>query len=720
MPRNAEQSADSSAGEEEESAEEESIAATRPRREPRAPQSIYVAPTELRKRKTPVDTEQDERNRRRRERRKRARESRDLLQQQQQQRQSAGTDETMAEAEQDDDEQADDGGRSSFMAAPRAKRRKSLYGARRKQRHTSSTYASEGAEETDSARDSVGTHSDDERRQQEDKEDKEDSRRRRRRGGSSSSEPPIVIHIRVRLAPGRDHAGKFCGIRTYQLDRITGVQLPPPSRQQRQQSPRPQRNGHSPPPLQHYRDDEDDDHIDHAQQQPHIPSDHTDSDGGAARNMSSSRADRGRKPRRESVNWQLPNSNSTGSTSSSKPNKHRSDIHLPVLHVTPAGQQLYGVLPDATLVTNARGKLAPPSTFDFSVFRSAKKEHDIVVKKEEVEAEDGGVEAAAAVRQSTRRGRSSSVGPNAHATSAATTRSAYAHYSSTNSSTADHHSSYNSYYNSSPVSSSHHSFDAAAESSNSYVRPPPPATFPPSPPASPPVSPRLMHTMRSMPSLEYHISNVRAGTHPLYLSALEQIDRLRAERQQAVERLKRERLQHVDDQYAAETKQVEEEWKDEARGLQARIIDQLTTQHRHSHTAISSLTHPDNLSSLATTRMTRRRHHLLPTHHSRTVLKRYHAEYCLPVVERRADVERCRRLIEDALGEEEGGDILKRLDGKLERRRERYGSGGLWRRAHQLRNGEGWGGGGSRHAEELAARADAAVRRTRGSDGRFQ
>ncbi len=67
-------------------------------------------------------------------------------------------------------------------------------------------------------------------------------------------------------------------------------------------------------------------------------------------------------------------------------------------------------------------------------------------------------------------------------------------------------------YDPSPVSPSRYSFDRT-DASGAYVPPPPPATFPPSPPASPHASPRLMHTLRSMPVAGVR-HRQRARRHP--------------------------------------------------------------------------------------------------------------------------------------------------------------------------------------------------------------
>ena len=691
-----ESTAASSTEEGDEEEEEESIAATRPRREHKAPQSIYTAPTQLRRAKqSSLEAElTKQHNRRRRARRKRARDSRDSRELPRPKAAgSGGGNELLAEAEPDDEDEADDGGRGGFMSAPRSKRRKSLYGARRKHRPSDgSLYGDDGA---DSDRGSADTQSEDERRQQEEDEEVEDRRRRRR--AATANEPPIIIHLRVRITAGRDNGGKFCAVRKYQIDHFTGVIIPPaPRRQQQQHSPM-YRNGHS-----QHSDDEADDGQQHSQYEPTDDSDKDTTHSNNTTNQSSSIQPR--RPRR-SVYWPP------------KPSTWEINLNLPVLHTTALGRKVYGVLPNAMLVVSSKGKLAMPApgTFDYSVFgmgreqSRTKDEHDdVVVKKEEVEEASDDAE-----RATIRQIRSASVGSAGSTAPATTGRSPYAQHSLTSTAADENSTAYPSYYSSSPpISSSRYSFDSV-EAAGPYVPPPPPATFPPSPPASPPAPPRVMRTLHSMPSLEYDIANVRAGIHPLYLSALEQIDRLRSERQQAVMRLQRERLQHVNDLYEAEMKQVEEEWKDEARGLQARIIDQLTTQHRHS-------AHSPNSSSAAVPRTLRRRHHLMPVSGSRAVLKRYHAEYCLPAVERRADVDRCRRLIEAVMGDDEGGDILRRIDERMEKRRERSGA---WRRHTRDLDGlSGWNGSG-RHddsARGLVARSYAATRRQRDANGRFQ
>jgi len=628
-----EESTSSDTGEEdedEEEEEEESIAATRPRREPRAPTSLYIAPTELRKRKPLVEhNDTDAKNKRRRLRRQQLRE----LERQQVE------DALLAEAEQDDE--PDNGGRDAFMSARPAKRplrRKSLFGARRRPRRSgASQYGEDEAEEEYGDRDSADTQSDDERRaDQEEREERaeaeseEEGRSERR---SSSSEPRIVIHLHVRLKPGRDAGGKFCGIRKYRVDRFSGLpdDMQLTLRQQHKHAePTPQRNGHE----EAHTDDDSDSNHKHAQRSHPASSSHT-----ALR--------RPRRSRHAESNKQLQSPRSSSTT----------DGH------------------------HARADA-----------------DELQVKLEQMEDNDTSM----ATRDGVTRQRTSSATASASAAAPppATARTAYAQHSLT-SAYNSHSGDFSSRFDPSPMSPSRYSFDRTDAAGN-FIAPPPPATFPPSPPPSPPASPRIMQTMRSMPSLEFDIANVRAGIHPLYLSALEQVDYMRTERQHGVERLKRERLQHVDDLYTAEMKQVEEEWKDEARGVQQRIIDQLTAQHRQS-------THPAHSpSASAAARTTRRRHQLLSggSATSRAVLKRYHAEYCLPAVERRADLERCRQLIEEVMGEEEGGKKLRRLDERLEKRRERAGA---WKRHH------------NRELDALQiGRQDALTLRQRSANGRFQ
>ena len=692
---------ESEAGEE----EDESIATTRPRREPRAPQSLYIAPTVLRKRRSTAGEAAERaevKNKRRRERRKRARESRDM------QRHTAVSDEVMAEAEEDDE--ADDGGRAGFMAAPRSKRRKSLFGTRRKQAQSTSSYAEDGAADIHSGRDSADTLSDDQRRQQ---EEEEDSRKRRPvTVASSSTEQRLVIHLRVRLKPGRDAGGKFCGVRRYRLDRITG--LPDDVHNalilHKQQQAQLQRNGHS-QPRQHSDDDDADERHEPGLQSEHAYADRdaVDSQSHTA-HASSSSAIPGRPRRSVNVRPERdPTRPSRSWANKSEYGQPMDSLNLPVGHISPGGSRYYGVLPNGTVVIDAQGTTVWPdaSTFDYSVFDYDLSRHKwaggndtLAVKREVLDLE----ELREADRETIQR-RSASLASSASVAPASTARSPYAQHSLTSTHSNHDTTEHTSRYDFSLLSPPRYTFDA----SGLLIPPPPPASFPRSPPASRPSSPRVMYTMRSMPSLDYDIANVRAGIHPLYLSALEQIDRLRTERQQGVERLKRERLQHVDDLYTAEMKQVDEEWKDEARGLQQRIIDQLTTQHRHAG-------HPPHSPSIATTRVTRRRN-LLPAGTSRTVLKRYHADYCLPAVERRADVNRCRQLIEEVMGDEEGGELLRRMDERIEKRRAKSG---VWRR--HTRDWDGFGGGGGRHDEatRAALRAYAAANRQRGANGRFQ
>ena len=702
---------------EEEEEQAESIAATRPRREPKAPQSLYIAPTELRKRKVHIDADASaELNKRRRGRHKRARDSREP------QGQEAANDEVLAEAEHDDYDEADESGRGGFMAASRSKRRKSLFGARRRHRRSDgSTYADNGADDTDSDRESVDTHSDDERRQ-------DDDDHRRRRGMAASNEPRIVIHVRVRVKPGRDAGGKFCGIRKYKLDRITGIPggLPssPPSKQHRQSQPQqqPHRNGYSSRHRPHGEFEPDDGRG----QNKHA--EHSDDDNGKLTTIDSFLRQRERHDRRQQqlnladtsraairsavgpAHWQPAWPTRAGVYSSG----------LPRAHDTSSTAMDHDAQPDAKLEVDSQGNIAWPGASNYAAYHFDQRkraeeqaerrddmahldEQEVMVKKELVEA--GAAEEEQ--RERARQMRSASVGVSAStAASAATTRSAYAQHGLTNA-TNDHSYAHTSRHDSSLLSPSRRSFDRA-DAFGPYVPPPPPATFPPSPPASPPAQSRVMLTMRSMPSLEYDIANVRAGIHPLYLSALEQIDRLRIEREHGVERMKHERLQHVDDLHVAEMKQVEEEWKDEARGLQQRIIDQLTTQHRHS-------AYSPNSASAATARTTRRRHMLTAGSRSKAVLKRYHAEYCLPAVERRADVDKCRRLIEELMGDEEGADLLRRVDERIERRKERTGA---WKR--HTRELQALGSDWPDDSARAVSRAWAAAQRTRGSNGRFQ
>ena len=653
--------------EEDEEEEDESIAVTRPRREHRAPQSLYVAPTVLRKRKlTAAEINTTERNKRRRIRRQQLRE---------QARQQAASDALMAEAEQE--EEPDNDGRDAFMAAApakRAARRKSLFGTRRRTRAPLPDERADGLSGKDTEDVWARTQSDDERRQAIETEPGEEGNfsgeRREPRYArmkqeyidwrarvdaqerEEQDEPRFVIHLRWRLRPGRDAGGKFCGIRRYKFDRVTGLpsddELPSPAPRSRSHSP-PQQNGHE---QSHSDDDSESTHND-ARRQP------------AATAASSSASARPRRPRRTS---QAVSEN--GEADGARQERSQSA--------------------ESSKASDGRGAAAEIDTEDLQV--KLEKMHEVDAQAQE--------RRESARRQRSASGNASSA-PTAVPSSAAATRSAYAQHSLTSAPNNGDSSEYSArQHDPSPLSPSRYPFDRT-DAAGHFVAPPPPATFPPSPPASPPASPRVMRVMRSMPSLEYDIANVRAGIHPLYLSALEQIDALRLERQVGVERLKRERLAHVDELYAAEMKQCEEEWKDEARGLQQRIIDRLTAQHRTRPGSPSA-------SASAAARTTRRRHQqLLDTAaSSRAVLKRYHAEYCLPAAERRADLERCRRLIEEGMGEEEGGEVLRRVDVRLEKRRERAG---VWRRHH------------NREVDALASRKhEALTQRQRSANGRFQ
>jgi len=85
-------------------------------------------------------------------------------------------------------------------------------------------------------------------------------------------------------------------------------------------------------------------------------------------------------------------------------------------------------------------------------------------------------------------------------------------------------------------------------------------------PAAKPVEPH---------NFEREMQSLRSGTHPGYLSALDDLDKQQADHVLAIERLREERLRNVEEMYIAEMQALHDQYMDEVEEQREKMIEEL-------------------------------------------------------------------------------------------------------------------------------------------------